>query len=41
MISENGNTIKEEKLKYKANCLSFNSLTNEIYVGESEVRLII
>lgn len=37
VISEQGAVVKELKLKYKANCFDFNSLTNEFLIGDSEV----
>lgn len=38
--SEKGNILKEEKLKFKANCVEYNHLTKELYVGDSEVSFI-
>jgi DNA polymerase II large subunit len=37
VVVENGNTVKQVKLDYKAVCIDYNHLTKEILVGRTDV----
>jgi len=41
VVAENGNTVKQVKLDYKAVCIDYNHLTKEILVGRNEVSFLI